>query len=203
MRTPLTGVIGFLGLLKDSGGLTLEQEELTRMATACGQQLLSQINDVLDLSKLEENRVTLESSVFSLRELIEDALEVMWCQAEKKGLELSYFVKSLDLHRALIRADPNRLKQIFTNLLCNAVKFSNKGEIVVSAWTETMNDDDPPASTSVSSSSSRSVEIHFSVEDEGIGIPEEARGKLFTPFSQADDSTSRRFVSTLFCGQSS
>ena len=137
------------------------------------------INDILDLTKIEENKVALESQPFSIRNVFYDSFEVVLHEAVRKGLEL---ICDADPHMAdTIIGDACRLRQIVINLLSNAVKFSQKGEIILRASCIKL----PPDK----------LEITVSVSDEGIGISDSAQERLFSPFSQADSSMNRRYVS--------
>lgn len=138
--------------------------------------MLVVINDVLDFSKIEENKLSLESLPFSLRNTIEEALEVVSVDASKKNIELLY---DLDFE-TYIMGDPIRLRQILVNLLSNATKFSPKnGEVIVQAEVEDVDDE--------------SHRILFSVRDSGIGISTDAQQIVFEPFKQADISITRQF----------
>jgi len=176
IRTPLSGILGMISLLGESP-LTSEQEALLHTAEICSEQLLAVINDVLDLTRMEENKLNLEQKLFSLPTLLEDSLEVVAFEAHKKNLDL---ISDLDpsLPDWTI-GDPTRVRQILVNLLGNAVKFSFMGEIVLSARLQSSGED--------------GYEILCSVQDQGIGIPESSKKAIFQPFSQADSSVTRKF----------
>jgi signal transduction histidine kinase/DNA-binding response OmpR family regulator len=179
IRTPLNAVLGMAGLLLDTD-LNKEQRDFTRTIRISGEGLLAIINDILDFSKIEAGHLDLENVAFDLQECLEGSLELVAVQADKKGLELAY---SLDPGVPLyLYGDPTRLRQMLLNLLSNAVKFTAQGEIVVSV-------------TAPRRENNRHT-LQFSVRDTGIGIPEDRRAALFTPFSQVDSSITRRFGGT-------
>ncbi|HEX5040457.1 MAG TPA: response regulator, partial [Candidatus Limnocylindria bacterium] len=185
IRTPLNAVIGMSGLLLDTS-LDDEQHEFAETIRTSGDALLTIINDVLDFSKIEAGRVELEATPFILREAIEASLDILAPSAARKGLELVYAVDE-DLPVALI-GDAGRLRQMLLNLLSNAVKFTERGEVVVTV-----------AGTEIEARGRRhpaSWEIRVDVRDTGIGIPDEAMGKLFQSFSQVDASIARRYGGT-------
>eukprot|EP01114_Cavostelium_apophysatum_P013141 TRINITY_DN3119_c0_g1_i1.p1 TRINITY_DN3119_c0_g1~~TRINITY_DN3119_c0_g1_i1.p1 ORF type:complete len:920 (+),score=244.20 TRINITY_DN3119_c0_g1_i1:120-2879(+) len=177
IRTPLSGVLGSLSLLSESA-LTAEQQSMVNIAQICGEQLLVSINDVLDLLKMEENKMTLENTPFSLRNVLEESLEVVSFDADKKHIELICDVE--EEVQETVLGDVTRLRQVCINLVSNAIKFSNGGEVVVSARSEDLMGESE-------------CKITVSVKDRGIGIPEDAQPKIFQPFTQADNTTTRRF----------
>jgi GAF domain-containing protein/CheY-like chemotaxis protein len=184
IRTPLNAVIGMSGLLLDTS-LDEEQHEFAETIRTSGDALLTIINDVLDFSKIEAGRVELEAAPFILREAIEASLDILAPAAAKKGLELVYAVDE-DLPVALV-GDAGRLRQMMLNLLSNAVKFTEQGEVVVTVGgTQIEGRRRQPANW----------EIRIDVRDTGIGIPEDAMGKLFQSFSQVDASIARRYGGT-------
>jgi len=179
IRTPMNGVIGMTGLLLDTE-LTAEQQEYAETVRRSGEALLTIINDILDFSKIEAGKIDFEDIDFELRVTVEDVLELLAERAYGKGLELAYLA-----HANLppwVGGDPGRLRQILTNLVGNAVKFTESGEIVVHGSLVEETDHD--------------ALVRFTVTDTGIGIPPEARGRLFQSFSQADTSTARRYGGT-------
>ncbi len=179
MRTPMNAVIGVTGLLLDEE-LTASQREYAETIRSSGEALLSLINDILDFSKIEAGRLDLESRPFDLRRCVEDALEPFAPQAAEKGLELVY---TLDATApAAVEGDANRLRQIVVNLVGNAVKFTDAGEVAVSVEARRV--------------AGRRVELRFSVRDTGIGIPSTHLGRIFESFTQADSSTTRRYGGT-------
>jgi len=179
IRTPLNGVLGMTQLLIDSG-LSGEQLDFARTVQRSGHTLLELVDDILDFSKIEAGRMSLEDVPFELGVLLEEALEMLGGRAEEKGLELVCHVHA-GVPRSL-RGDPLRLRQILVNLLGNAVKFTEQGEVVLEIHPGTLDGD-------------RYV-LDFSVRDTGIGIAPEIVPQLFQSFMQADGSTTRRFGGT-------
>ena len=179
IRTPLNGIVPMLDLLSHSR-LAPDQHELLRTATASAQQLLRIVDDILDYSKLEADRLDLETTGFNLRELMQSVLTLMERTAEAKGLRL---VLNIDPSvRLPVRGDPVRLRQILSNLISNAVKFTERGSITlhVKRLRET----------------AAQHQLRFEVQDTGIGIDAATRERLFQPFSQADASTTRIYGGT-------
>jgi signal transduction histidine kinase/DNA-binding response OmpR family regulator len=179
IRTPMNGIIGMTGLLLDTE-LTTEQREYTDTVRRSSDALLDIINDILDFSKFEAGKLTLETIDFDLRTMIEEALDLFTEPARSKGLELGCLLHA-DVPTAL-RGDPGRLRQILVNLIGNALKFTQQGEVMVQV-------------TRGEHTSERTM-ITFAVSDTGIGISPEAQETLFTPFTQADTSTKRKFGGT-------
>ena len=180
IRTPMNGVLGMNELLIESE-LDPRQRAWAEAVQSSGRHLLSLINDILDFSKIESGRMSLESVDFDLVDVVEDALAMFAQQAERKGLELAAQFIPHDAPLAL-RGDPLRLHQIVVNLVGNAVKFTEKGETVVRVV--------------VVDRSAGEVRLRLSVEDTGIGIAPEAQQSIFDHFSQADESTTRRYGGT-------
>jgi PAS domain S-box-containing protein len=179
IRTPMNGVIGMTGLLLDTS-LTAEQRNYVETVRASGEALLTIINDILDFSKIEAGRMSLETVDFSLQELLEDTLDLLAEKASGQGLELAAHV-SPDIPRRL-RGDPARARQVVTNLVSNAIKFTERGAVTVHA---TLVEDGPDE-----------LLVRGEVRDTGIGLTEEQRSRLFQPFSQADGSTTRKYGGT-------
>ncbi|MDH5740347.1 MAG: response regulator [Nitrospira sp.] len=179
LRTPMNGVIGMTSLLMETD-LTPEQQSYAETIRQCGEALLQLINDVLECSKIEAGKLELECLDFNLRTTVEQVLAQFAERAETKGLELTGLV-----HAAVptgLKGDPGRLRQILTNLVANAVKFTDKGEVTLQAYIE----EDLP----------ESAVIRFEVTDSGIGISPNTQAKLFRPFMQADSSTTRKYGGT-------
>ncbi|MDD1761517.1 MAG: PAS domain S-box protein [Methanothrix sp.] len=179
IRTPLNGIIGMTGLLEDTC-LNDEQREYANIARICGESLLSLINDILDFSKIEAKKMELEKLDFDLRAIMDDTKDLLSISAHEKGLKLAFSVEDdVPVH---LRGDPGRLRQILVNLGANAVKFTYEGEIAISAKLKCADD--------------RTATLMISVKDTGIGIPEDRQDILFTPFTQADGSTKRKYGGT-------
>ncbi len=185
IRTPMNAIIGMSGLLLDTP-LSPEQREFSEVIRNSGDALLGIINDILDFSKIEAGRMDLEEQPFDLRELLETSLDLLKMRASAKGLELAYIMEA-GTPPAIV-GDATRLRQILINLLNNAVKFTDEGEVVLSVRAEEgwRKDDRQPSS----------LVLHFSVRDTGIGIPEDRLDRLFQAFSQVDASTSRKYGGT-------
>ncbi len=179
IRTPLNAVIGMSGLLLDTK-LSAEQRDFTETIRLSGDHLLSVINDILDFSKIEAGQFGLETVPFSLHECVESALELVAAAAAKKDLELA-FDPAPGLP-ATIAGDPARLRQMLLNFLSNAIKFTERGEVVAAAEVLSRNGDH--------------AELHFCVRDTGMGIPQDRFDRLFKSFSQVDTSTTRLFGGT-------
>jgi signal transduction histidine kinase/ligand-binding sensor domain-containing protein/DNA-binding response OmpR family regulator len=174
IRTPMNGVIGMSELLSDTP-LTHEQEEYVETIKSCGDALLGVINDVLDFSKIESGSMDIEARDFDLRDCIEGVLDVFAGKASK--IDLVYQIDH-NLPSQII-GDPLRLRQILINLVSNAIKFTNKGEVFISVKIAEQKNED--------------LTLEFSVRDTGIGIPSDKLDKLFKAFSQVDSSTTRKY----------
>ncbi len=179
IRTPMNGVIGMTSLLLDSK-LSPEQRDYVDTIRHSGDSLLTIINDILDFSKIESGRLELENTEFSVRECVEAALDLLAPRVAEKGLDLLYEVA--DGVPSLVRGDPTRLRQVLVNLLGNAVKFTERGEVMLSV-------------AALPAVDGR-IELALAVRDTGIGIPEEGLKRLFQSFSQVDASTTRKFGGT-------
>jgi PAS domain S-box-containing protein len=179
IRTPMNGVIGMTGLLLETS-LTDEQREFADIVRKSGESLLSLINDILDFSKIEAGRLDLEFLDFDLRVTLEDTAELLAARAADAGLEL--IIRIDPAVPSYLKGDPGRLRQIVSNLVSNAIKFTNKGEIVISAALQSQKDN--------------TVTIHFGILDTGIGIPESRLAAIFEPFTQVDGTTTRKYGGT-------
>lgn len=179
IRTPVNGIIGMTELALQTD-LTAGQRDYLQTINSCAESLLAQLNDVLDFSKIEAGKLELERTDFSLRELLGEALSTLAPKAHAKGLELLLHIRP-EVPDMLI-GDPHRLRQIVVNLVGNALKFTEKGDVLVrvenSKWIE------------------GEAELAFAIADSGIGIPADRIATIFQPFSQADYSTTRRFGGT-------
>ena len=183
IRTPMNGVIGMTGLLLDTP-LTADQREHAETIRMSGESLLTIINDILDFSKIEAGRLELEQHPFRLRDCVESALDLVAPAARGKGLELACAIDPAAPE--VLAADSTRLRQVLINLLGNAVKFTEQGEVVVTVDVLAPEPGADPARHT----------LQFSVADTGLGIPPERHGCLFRSFSQVDASTTRRFGGT-------
>jgi PAS domain S-box-containing protein len=179
IRTPMNGLIGMTDLLLDTG-LDQEQREYAELARSSGETLVSIVNDVLDLSKIEAGKLEMDSSDFRLGETVEDVCGLMSPRARQKGLQLSTLIEG-DLP-TLVQGDELRLRQVLTNLVSNAVKFTHEGEVTVRARQVAEAD--------------RSVVVRFDVIDTGIGVEPAQIARLFESFEQADSSTTREYGGT-------
>ena len=179
IRTPMNGVIGMTSLLL-RGDLRPEQRKYAEAIKTSADSLMGIINDILDISKLEAGKVELETIDFSLEKIVEDVVELLAPRALEKGLEVMSFLD--EGARGALRGDPTRLRQILLNLLSNAVKFTQEGFVSVEVTSSTR----PDARTA----------LRLEVNDSGIGLPAEAKGRLFQKFQQADGSVTRRFGGT-------
>ena len=179
IRTPMNGVIGMTGLLLDTQ-LDDVQKEYVRTIRISGEQLLIIINDTLDYSKIDSEKLEFEIQPFDIRECIEDSLDLLSSKAAEKNLELIYTLNPGT--PSVILGDGTRLRQILVNLVGNSIKFTEKGEILISVSAEMID--------------SNNYNISFAVKDTGVGIPEDKLNKLFKPFSQVDSSISRNHGGT-------
>ncbi len=182
IRTPMNAIIGMTELALETD-LTREQQNYLRIVQSSSDTLLSLINDILDVSKIEAGQLQIEHISFDLHELLDDVAQMFSVRAREKGLELLCFVEP-GLN-AQITGDPTRLRQVLTNLTGNAIKFTEHGEIVLQASAEEGHD----------ARDSRTM-LHFQVQDTGIGIPPESQSKVFEKFTQADNTTTRKFGGT-------
>ncbi|MGE0684216.1 MAG: response regulator, partial [Candidatus Binatia bacterium] len=186
IRTPMNGVLGMAELLLDTP-LSEKQRRFAEMVYRSGESLLSIINDILDFSKIEAGKLELEALDFPPRSLVEEIATLFAERAHKKGLEL--MTRIAEDVPPILRGDPYRLRQILTNLIGNAIKFTEQGEVVIEVKSQKVSN--RPEDLQLTTCS-----LFFSVHDTGIGIPPEAQARLFQPFTQADSTTTRRYGGT-------
>jgi two-component system, sensor histidine kinase and response regulator len=179
IRTPMNGIMGMTELVLDTE-LDSEQREYLNLAKLSADSLLSLINDILDYSKIEAGKLEIEAIEFNLGDTIGDTMKTLSLRAHQKGLELAYDTAP-DVPDALL-GDPGRLRQVIVNLIGNAIKFTERGEVVLSLQTDWKTADD--------------IQLHFIISDTGIGIPVEKQTAIFEAFAQADGSMSRTYGGT-------
>jgi len=179
IRTPMNGIIGMTELALNSD-LTVEQRDYLKTVRSSAETLLAILNDILDFSKIESRKLELESVPFALREVIGEMLKPHAVRAHQKNLELIYDIA--DEVPAAVLGDPVRVRQILNNLVSNAIKFTDRGHVVLRVVEQDRRDG--------------ATVLHFSISDTGIGIPPEKHATIFEAFSQADGSTTRRFGGT-------
>jgi PAS domain S-box-containing protein len=176
IRTPMNGILGMTELVLDTE-LTTEQRDSLGLVRLSAESLLTVINDILDFSKIEAGKLEIESIPFDLRESLGETMKALGYRAHQKGLELIYEVQS-EVPEAVL-GDPGRIRQIVVNLVGNSIKFTERGEIVLSV---TQEGESPDA-----------VSLHFVVKDTGVGIPADKQQRIFEAFSQADGSMARKY----------
>jgi PAS domain S-box-containing protein len=178
LRTPMNGILGMAALALDTD-LSAEQREYLGMVKSSGESLLSLLNDILDLSKIESGKLELEITNFSIEDCIEQAFQPVTPQAQEKGIGLVWDAIGVP---PLVRGDQVRLRQVLINLVGNAMKFTKKGEVTIFA--------------ELSNQTESTMRFHFTISDTGIGIPQDKQRKIFEAFAQADMSTTRRYGGT-------
>lgn len=179
IRTPMNGVLGMLGLLGKTT-LTEDQVHKVRMAESSAQSLLTIINDILDFSKVDAGKLEIEIIDFDVSQLVEDLVKSLAIRAEEKHLEL--IVDTTGIEQTMVQGDPGRIRQVLTNLIGNALKFTEKGEVTVTVRTEPLEEG--------------KLRLHGEVRDTGIGISTDQQHKLFQTFMQVDASNSRKYGGT-------
>ena len=179
IRTPMNGIIGMTSLELDTD-MTTEQREYLNIVKTSADSLLTLLNDILDFSKIEAGKLDLDPIDFSIRQSLGETMKTLGLRAHEKNLELAWRVE--DGVPEFVRGDLHRLRQVLVNLVGNAVKFTEKGEVVVTA--------------SLEKKTAEGVHLHFSVKDTGIGIPREKQKLIFEAFTQADGSTTRKYGGT-------
>ncbi len=187
IRTPMNGIIGMTNMMLDTA-LTDEQQRFAEITRESAHTLLRIIDDILDISKMEAGRLELETVDFNLQTMLESLIAAMEERAHRKGLQLLCHV-----HPAtplLLRGDPGRLRQILTNLVGNAIKFTNHGEVAIQVFMA------PDTPDTQAQGQPATVLLRFAVRDTGIGIPADKLDMLFQKFTQVDASTTRRYGGT-------
>jgi signal transduction histidine kinase/CheY-like chemotaxis protein len=179
IRTPMNGILGMTELVLDTE-LTVEQRDSLGLVKFSAESLLTVVNDILDFAKIEAGKLDLESIPFDLRESLGETMKALGFRAHQKGLELIYEVQPHVLEAVL--GDPGRVRQIIFNLVGNSIKFTERGEILLSVTQE--------------AESSEAVSLHFAIKDTGVGIPADKQQKIFEAFSQADGSMARKYGGT-------
>jgi signal transduction histidine kinase/CheY-like chemotaxis protein len=181
IRTPLNGIVGFTEILR-STDLTSEQEEFLSIIDKSSENLLSIINNILDLSKIESNKIEIENIVFDAQEEFESAIETYSVSASEKNIDLNFYMDPTISKK--LKGDPTKVKEIVINLLSNAIKFTNHGGEINLEITKVQSEDD------------LNPRIRFSVQDNGIGMTKEQQSRIFDAFSQADVSVTRKYGGT-------
>ena len=181
IRTPLNGIVGFTEILRNTE-LTPEQDEFLSIIDKSSENLLNIINNILDLSKIESNKIEIENIVFDAQEEFESAIETYAVGAAEKNIDLNYYMDPSIANK--LKGDPTKIKEVLINLLSNAIKFTSKGGEINLVIKKIQNDDD------------LNPRIAFSVQDDGIGMTKEQQSRIFDAFSQADASVTRKYGGT-------
>ena len=181
IRTPLNGIVGFTEILRNTE-LTPEQDEFLSIIDKSSENLLNIINNILDLSKIESNKIEIENIVFDAQEEFESAIETYAVAAAEKNIDLNYYMDPSIANK--LKGDPTKIKEVLINLLSNAIKFTSKGGEINLVIKKIQNDDD------------LNPRIAFSVQDDGIGMTKEQQSRIFDAFSQADASVTRKYGGT-------
>jgi signal transduction histidine kinase/CheY-like chemotaxis protein len=179
IRTPINGVIGSLQVM-DKNGLNENQQHFIDLARNSANSLLAQVNDVLDFAKIDSNQIAFENTSFEINELLENCVDVFDISAKEKSVELHANFKATE--NLTIISDPTRIRQIYANLIINAIKFTAKGKVQVSS--------------ALKYSSGHKAFLLLDIKDSGIGVSEQQKQNLFLPFRQADVSTTRKYGGT-------
>ena len=182
IRTPMNGILGMTGLLLDTD-MTAEQRRFTEIARQSASDLLIILNDILDFSKLEAKKIEIEQEAFRLGDVLQSVVQLLRPQAEQKSVSLITQGDEEAIQNLL--GDATRIRQILFNLVGNAIKFTKEGQVILRVVTHSEGTDD-----------AESIHIRFEIQDSGVGIKEEAKGRLFNSFTQADSSTSRQYGGT-------
>ena len=179
IRTPMNAIIGMTELVLDTPLTVTQRDYLTTVAES-GEALLTLLNDILDFSKIEAGKLDLEQTDFEVRECVGDTMKSLALRAHRKGLEIAYHIAPEVC--IILKGDPNRLRQILVNLVGNAIKFTEQGEVLLDVSRKTDGE--------------KFAQLEFAVRDTGIGIPQDKLHTIFEAFEQADTSMTRRFGGT-------
>ena len=182
IRTPMNGIIGMTELLLESN-LTARQQDYAKTVMGSAESLLAIINDILDFSKIESGKMEMEDIMFDLQSLLDETVELMAVKAREKAIEL--ILRYVPKTPSLLVGDPTRIRQLIVNLVSNAIKFTNKGRVLIRV-----------EECKTNSKNRKKATIKVTVEDTGIGIPDNVKDKLFKKFSQADSTTTRKYGGT-------
>ncbi len=193
LRTPMNGVLGMIEVLAQTN-LTQRQQQVVQLAQRSGEMLLTLINDLLDLSKIEAGKLELARLEFSMRKLLAEVMELFAESAARKQIQLTSVVEA-DVP-LLLYGDPMRLRQVLTNLIANALKFTEQGEVTIEVKSQKSKVKSQKVNDGVNDLRLATCDLFFSVRDTGVGIPPNAQARIFEAFAQADDSTTRKYGGT-------